>query len=269
MTSLPGRGRDVVAADLEAQIISGGLAPGDRLPSERQLAEQHHVSRPIVREALRILSERGLVEIAPGRGAFVQHQSTLSGTRQFDAVYRRSHPTARVLSEARLMLESETAFLAAQRAELADVQDLRRRLLAIEAGGAPEETVRNDLSFHLRIAQAAHNRIIEAMLASLAPLSAELMVRSLGAPDVYRESASHHRSVFDAIAAREPEAARNAMREHLSVASMTYGHDYDDDLDVMARRALRRLGVPDNLRAFLRAVLPPDSDSSIDRSLPQ
>ncbi len=256
MTALLGKTRDTVAAELEAEILSGRLAPGDRLPSERGLAEQHGVSRPIVREALRIVAERGLVQIVPGRGAFVRRPSPLAGVRPLDVLYRRGHTTARELSEARLLLECESASLAAQRAGLDDVREIGARLAALEAGGTPQETVRNDLAFHLRVARAAHNRVVEAMLASLSLLAAELMVRSLGDPDIYRRSAPYHREVYEAIAARDPDRARVAMRDHLSVASATYGRDYDDDLDVMAERALRRLGLSEGLQTFLRAVLP-------------
>ncbi len=263
MTSSPGKTRDVVAAELEREILSGGLAPGDRLLSERQLAERHTVSRPIVREALRILAERGLVEISPGRGAFVRRPSALAGVRPLDALYRRRHPTARQLSEARLMLECETASLAAQRAGLDDVRALGARLATLEAGGSPEQTVRSDLAFHLWVAAAAHNWIVEAMLGSLASLTAELMVRSLADPEVYRRSAPYHRLVYEAIAARDPAGARAAMRDHLSVASSTYGRDYDEDLDVMARRALRRLDVHDSLETFVRAVIPADPGGSL------
>ncbi len=265
MTNRPRTSRDAVAGELEAEIMSGGLAPGDRLPAERQLAEQHGISRPMVREALRILSERGLIRIDPGRGAFVQRPSPLAGARPLDALYRRAHPTVRELTEARMLVECETASLAARRAGLEDVRDLGGLLEELETSTAPEDLVRADLAFHLRVAAAAHSRILEAMLASLAPLSAELMVRALGEPEVHRRTAPLHARVYEAIATRDPEAARSAMQRHLEAASAGLGREYDDDLDAMAQRALRRLGVRRDLQAFLRAVLPADQG----RSLPE
>ncbi len=261
MTSRPGKSRDSLAAELEAEILSGGLAPGDRLFSERQLAERQGVSRPMVREALRILAERGLVEIAPGRGAFVRHPSPLAGSRPLDAVYRRAHPTAWELIEARLVIESETASLAGQRAGLDDVRRLERRLQALESASDPAESVRRDLAFHLEVAVAAHNRILEAVLASLASLLAELMVRTLGEPEAHQRTARFHREVYEAIAARDPERARAAMRSHLDPAPAELGRQYDDDLDAMALRALRRLGLGDDLPRFLRDVVPADLGS--------
>jgi GntR family transcriptional regulator, transcriptional repressor for pyruvate dehydrogenase complex len=250
------RSRDIVGAELEAEILSGSHAPGDRLPAERRLAEQHGVSRPMVREALRALAERGLVEVVPGRGTFVRPPSARASVRSLETHFRRGRATAREITEVRLMVECQAAALAAERGSLDDVRELEKRLTALEAAETPEETVKSDLAFHLAVTAAAHNRIMEAMLGSVASLAAELMVRSLGDPEVYRRSAPFHRRVYEAIAARDPEAARTAMHEHLQVASTTYGRDYDDDLDAMARRALRRLGYKEGLPTFLRAVTP-------------
>ena len=86
-------------------MLSGRLVPGDRLPSERQLAETYRLSRPMIREALRTLAERKLVKISPGRGAFVLKPSVAQGAGPLEMLYRRQGATARDLSEARLMLE--------------------------------------------------------------------------------------------------------------------------------------------------------------------
>ena len=256
MTGPQSRSRDAIAAQIEAEIVGGQLMPGDRLLSERQLSERYGASRPIVREALRSLVERGLIDVAPGRGAFVRSPSSLQGTRPLDALYRRRQPTARHLSEARIMLECEAASLAAQHAGLDDVTELQRRLDALEASRSPFESVRNDLAFHLTVAAASHNPVIETMFASIAPLSVELMVRSIGDPDVTQRSGPYHRATYEAIAARDPDRAREAMRAHLSVARDTYGRDYDQRLDTMALRALRLLGSEGSLDDFLHAVMP-------------
>lgn len=268
MTSGPAKTRDVVVAELEAEIFSGHLAPGDRLLSERQLAEVHGVSRPIVREALRTLAERGLLEIAPARGAFVRSPSALVGVRPLEVLYRRGRATAREVSEARLMIECEAAALAAQRGDLQDIRELEQRLDALEDAHGATETVAADLAFHLRVARASHNRIVEAMLASLATLAAKLMVRSLEDQAVYAGSAPFHRKVFEAVAARDPDRARSAMAEHLGVASGAYGREYDHDLDTMAQRALRRLGSTESLDDFLRGVLPSDRTQPAGKPAP-
>src|SRR5262245_18371229 len=112
---------DAIAAALAERILSGELAPDDRLPSERRLAVEFGASRPMVREALRSLVERGLIEVEAGRGAFVRGDT---GPRRFeplDLEYRRRGTTARQLSETRLMLETEAAALATVHADAGDL----------------------------------------------------------------------------------------------------------------------------------------------------
>src|SRR6478752_5931237 len=101
--------RATLSAALEANIVSGRLAAGEKLPSERQLAVHYGVSRPIVREALRTLVERDLVVIRPGRGSYVRDARAFAAAGRLDALYRRSQATPRDLVEARMMLECTAA----------------------------------------------------------------------------------------------------------------------------------------------------------------
>ncbi len=247
---------DAIAGALAERILSGELAAGDRLPSERHLAVEFGASRPMVREALRSLIERGLIEVEAGRGAFV-----LSGTapRRFqplDLEYRRRGTTARQLSEARLMLETEAAALATQHADADDLAALGVALERLENSATPLDRVRNDLAFHTALVAASHNPMIETMFASIRGLTVELMVRSAGDREVIRQSAPYHRVAYDAIEARDADAARAALRAHLSIAAVTYGEDYDRSLDTTAARALRLIGSGEGLDEFLRAVIP-------------
>ena len=255
MTSLTTRmrTRPEVESLLEDAVVSGQLASGDRLPSERDLAKTHGVSRPVIREALRALAERRIVEIFPGRGVFVLQPSLAQGAGPLELLYRRRGATARDLSEARLMLECEAADLAARRADLEDINDLRQKLEALESAGSIIERIRRDLAFHLRIASASHNPVIETMSVSIVRLTAALMLRSVIDPEVRRRSDPYHAAAYTAIEARDPAAAREAIRAHLSVASETYGPDYGGPLEVVAMRGLRPLGYTD-IDAFVRDV---------------
>lgn len=248
------RSGDAIAAALADRVLSGELAPGSRLPSERQLALDFGVSRPIVREALRSLVERGLIDIEPGRGAFV-HGDT--GPRRFpplDLEYRRRGTTARQLSEARLMLEMEAAALATEHADEDDLSNMEKALTRLEGSATPLERVRNDLAFHISLVAAAHNPVIETMFASIQTLTVELMVRSAADENIIRQSAPYHRVAFEAIRDRDAAAARAAIRSHLSVASSTYGDDYDRSLETTAAASLRLIGSGEGLDEFLRSV---------------
>lgn len=247
---------DAIASVLAERILSGELAVDERLPSERQLAVEFGASRPMVREALRSLIERGFIDVEPGRGAFVRGEAGPRGFRPFDLEYRRRGTTARQLSEARLMLETEAAALATVHADDDDLAILRMLLTELESSPTPLERVRNDLAFHSALVAASHNPVIETMFASIQALTVELMVRSAGDPETIRRSEPYHRIAYEAILERDPVAARQAIHAHLSIASSTYGHDYDRPLDTTAAKALRMLGSGAGLDDFLRAMVP-------------
>jgi GntR family transcriptional repressor for pyruvate dehydrogenase complex len=245
-----------LAAALEASILAGQIAPGTRLPSEREMAERHGVSRPAVREAIRGLVERDLIEVVPGRGAFVRHARSSDAATRLDALLRRRQPTPRHLVEARLMLEGTTAALAAKRAEGGDLEAIAAALDAFDAADGLLEQVRHDLAFHLAVARAAHNPVVETMFGAIAGLTAELMLRSLGDPATTPASLPYHRAIFDAIRDKDPVRARTAMTDHLEVAARTYGADFDRSLEAVARRELARLLDPSMEIGELLAVLP-------------
>jgi len=266
MASLTSRGplpsRQGVISQLEEAISDGRFVPGDRLPSERQLALSFGVSRPVIREALRTLAVRGYIEIAPGRGAFVLRPSAFHGADSLERDYLRRGATAHNLSEARLMLECEAAGLAAERADAGDIAALGEALRLLDNAGSALERIRRDLSFHLRIATATHNPVIETMFVSNMRLSVEMMIRGVSDPEVRRRSDPFHRVAYEAIKAHDSEAARQALAAHISVASKTYGPDYEERLDLMALREIRSLGYGDldkllNDLAANAIVIPP------------
>lgn len=252
------RSGDAVTGILAERILTGALAPGDRLPSERKLALEFGVSRPVIREALRSLTERRLIDVEPSRGAFVRNDTMPPRFQPFDQEYRLRGTTARQLSEARLMLETEAAALAASHADADDLATLRAAVERLEASPTPLDRVRNDLAFHVALVAAAHNPVIETMFASIQGLTVELMVRSAGDPEIVRKSAPFHRYAYEAVAARDASAARAAMQGHLGIAASTYGDDYDQSLDTTAARALRLIGSGAGLEEFLGTVLPED-----------
>ena len=236
--------RQSLAAYLEEQILAGAMPAGSKLPSERELTERFGVSRPIVREALRMLAERGLVEIRPGRGSYVRGARATDAAGVLDSLYRRSQATPRDLVEARTMLECTAAALAAERATADDLEQIDAALARFDRASSVVERARYDLVFHLAVARAAHNPVIETMFGSITGLTVELMLRSLSDRVVTDASLPYHAEIRNAIGARDPERARQAMAEHLSVASRFYGPDYETSLESLAQRHLARLLEP-------------------------
>jgi DNA-binding FadR family transcriptional regulator len=245
---------DGVVRSMSEQIMSGVLEEGDRLPSERELAARFGVGRPLIREALRSLAELGLIETLPARGTFVRAGHDVRGNRQAAIAMRRRGVTAHELSEARLMLETATAAQAARNADAQDIAELEAILEELEhATGAAH--VEHDLAFHLGIASAAHNPVIEMMLESIAVPTAALMFRSVGDQRVMDRSQPYHRVALDAIRSRQPEAAAEAIRAHLTVAQELYGEDYERSVDELARQALTQLGARTGLEDLVDRVL--------------
>jgi GntR family transcriptional repressor for pyruvate dehydrogenase complex len=227
-----------LAARLEVELLSGRPPAGTKLDSERQLAHRFGVSRPMIREALRGLAERGLIEIMPGRGAYARNVELADAVRPLDAFYRQHTPTPRALIRARLMLERETAQLAAHHATQADLQELQITLDQLDQARDLISRARADLAFHTAIARASHNPVIETMFHSITKMIFEQMLRSLADPHVSREGIPYHHEILNAIHARDPQAAGTAMVGHLNVALRTYGNDLDQPLDLVAQRTI-------------------------------
>ena len=243
-----------IARAIADGIVAGEPRPGDMLPSERALAVRYGVSRPLIREALRSVEELGLIETRPGRGTFVRSEASPGVHRGVEVAILRRGATASQLSEARITLECEAASLAATRATPADLAILEAALVRLEQSESIEH-VMNDLVFHMGIATAAHNPVIEMMLEAIAPQTVALMVRSVGDPQVMVRSQPYHRVALEAIERGDGPAAREAMRAHLSVASELYGDDFDRSVEELAASALQRLGTLTSLDDVVAAAL--------------
>jgi GntR family transcriptional repressor for pyruvate dehydrogenase complex len=236
------------------EIVSGRLQAGEQLSSERALAARFGVGRPLVREALRSLGELGLIETHAGRGTYVRSTSGSGVHRQVGIAIRRRGVTAAQLSEARITLESEAAGLAADRATAVDIERLEEALRDLDAAQGLTH-VRRDLAFHLAIAAAAHNPVIEMMLESIAPLTVALMTRSVGDREVMSRSQPYHGIALEAIRQHDAAAARAAIVAHLSVAQELYGEDYERSVDSLALRAMEERGALTSLDDVVSQVL--------------
>jgi GntR family transcriptional repressor for pyruvate dehydrogenase complex len=232
-----------VAALLEERLLTGEWVPGTRLPSERLLSQEYAVSRPVIREALRSLQERGLISVSAGRGSFVREVRPTSDGGDPLLLVRRGDVTARHLVVARAMLEGEAAALAAMNREAGDLTTMRRILAAFESETALSASADLDVAFHEAIAIASRNPVIQIMFGSIRPLTHGVVVRSLTDRAVRGVAVPLHNVVLDAIAEQDPDAARAAMTEHIQAAQRFYGADLDAPLtDVLTRRAS---GAPD------------------------
>lgn len=203
-----------LARQLVEELASGAFPVGARLPAERELAARYNVSRPTVREAMIALEVQGLIEVRVGSGAYVR---SLPGTNRVSGF----NVSAFELTEARLMFEGEAAALAATQISDEEVEDIERLVAGIadenrEPGGAE----RADRAFHLAIARATRNTAIHDAIERLwdirsnSPEAALLHAKARTAN--IKPVVDEHRAVLDALRARDPAAARAAMRGHLT-----------------------------------------------------
>ena len=239
--TVPVRSREDLAAHLAKKISSGEYRPGQLLPSERSLSEEYGLSRSMVREALRTLSERRLIEVLPGRGSRVRERTVADAVERLIEVVDHAHVTPRNLIEARSMIETTAAALAAERATDAEVEAIGRAEASCNQATSLVERVRWDLTFHLAIVKAAGNPLVETMLRAIQPYIVELLFRSLTDRNVSEQGLAFHQRIYDAIARHDAEAASREMAGHLTLGITLFGPDLDRDLDVVARDALARI----------------------------
>ncbi|WP_426518836.1 FadR/GntR family transcriptional regulator [Diaminobutyricibacter sp. McL0618] len=230
---------DQLAEQMESMLMSPAYRHGEKLLPERALAEQFGVGRPLVREVLRRLQERGLITVVPGRGTFVRQPALTESGGSVDAIAKRGQITPRQLIAARSMLESFAAFLAAQNRTEVDLERMRELLVAVESASSVSDVVRADVAFHEAVAIASNNPVIQIMFGSIRNLVEGIVIRSVSDAAVRHEGVPFHRTVFSAIEERNPEAARSAMLAHLDVAQRLYGEDLDRPLSEVVGSSVR------------------------------
>ncbi|MFO1217911.1 MAG: FadR/GntR family transcriptional regulator [Burkholderiaceae bacterium] len=215
----PERLSDRLARRLMQQLEGGAWKPGDRLPTEAQLAATHGVSRSVVREAVHQIKSHGLLSSRQGSGVFV---APLSPNRAlaFDPSVLESVEAVVQVLELRRVIEGEMAALAAQRITRSQLAGLRRALAAIDAAStAGRDAVDEDLRFHRAIGEATGNPQFGRMLGFLEQYLREGMRVTRGnearSADWMQQVRGEHRAIVEAIAAGDAAAARRAATSHL------------------------------------------------------
>jgi GntR family transcriptional repressor for pyruvate dehydrogenase complex len=208
-----------VADRLRAHIDIEGLQPGDRLLSERELAERLGVSRTSVRQALTALEVTGLVEIRHGGGVFITEPPEMVLPLLADAL-ADEHEQLPAIIEVRQAIEAQTARLAALRRTDDDLAGLELAIRRMQdANRAGEDAADADREFHDRIVAAARNPLLAALWEQLASPVDKTRRASLARPGRPAASLRAHRRIRDAIAAADPDRAAKAMLAHLAVVA--------------------------------------------------
>lgn len=215
-TTPPERLSRRVVEQFQAMLARGDLAPGDRLPPERELTERFGVGRGSVREALRELEILGMVEARQGAGTYVRAVDSRELMAPFRSVVALSSAAVDDVVAFRRMFEPEVAAMAAANADDDDRALLQHALRRFDRATGPTGAIAADVDFHEAVARCSGNPVVIAVQHALAELLAEFRGHlSAASYERDQEVARGHQAVFGAIVAGDPDGARHAMARHL------------------------------------------------------
>jgi len=219
---------DRIVELLSADINNGDVMPGQRLPSETELAESFEVSRSVIREAISRMKADGLVISKQGLGVFVTAADDTSRPFRIEDHDAQNPEIVREIFELRIGVEAEAAALAAKRRTKADLQIFKQVFKRLEAGTSDLELgVGADLEFHLKISEMSKNAqfskfisYLEKILRQSISVARHNSARTAGYAELVL---NEHRAIYQAICEGDPEAARRNLRAHLESAQKRLG----------------------------------------------
>ena len=213
-----------VVAELEQEILDGRLTPGERLPSEEKLCERFNASRTVIREAIQQLRGRGLLRTLKGSGSYIADPSLESVGSALEAYSTLTGEDSFLeLIDFRILLETECARLAAKNAGEGDVAGIENCQKALVASKGDREVFgREDIAFHLCIANASHNPLYATILSALERRCIDYTLANRAEGDWYDRVLETHQEIIDAIRDGNPDGAASAMRHHLVLSRRHY-----------------------------------------------
>lgn len=232
-----------VSSQIQELILSGELLPGDKLPSQRDLAASLGVSPVVVREAIKVLEERGLLEARVGSGTYVSELTHQSIADTLSLLLRQGKMSFDHLHEVRQTLEIEIAGLAAARAQPEDIAKLAEAIQHMDLGlDNPDQYIDADFEFHLALARSTQNPLFPLLTFTLLDVlqrSRELIFQVPGAPG---RGQTYHRAILDRVRCGDVAGAQTAMQEHLhQVASDgAASQSLHADLETPSERSAQR-----------------------------
>ncbi|MGF6973763.1 GntR family transcriptional activator of glc operon [Paraburkholderia sp. JPY465] len=245
----PSQIADVVAERIESLIVDGVLKPGQALPSERRLMVKLGVSRSALREGLKVLRARRIIDTAHGRGSFVAALTSQPALTPMMHLLGSQPRTLYDIFDVREMLEAESARLAALRGTQADFALITRRyeeMLAANRSDVDESTrARLDYAFHLAICEASHNPVLVHTLSSLTDLLLSSVFASVN--NLYHREAEkrvidrQHARLYKAVIGKQPEPARKAAATHIAT-TITCLREVEAEEQRLVRATLRLEG---------------------------
>ena len=223
----PEKAAQIVARQIKHAVLSGELSVGDKLPSERELIVQFSYSRSVIREALRLLEDDGLIRLQAGRngGAVITNPDTSQIMTNIDMLLRLQQTSVQEVHEAQRLIEPTVVRLAIERATEEDFARVRETIELIEAHPDDIELVRLQSNrFHTILGEATKNNVVAIVAGMVRQIVVDLKYE--GTPDEALEIARIHRRILEAIEAKDLESAIRRSLRHIdaSEASLCSHH---------------------------------------------
>jgi GntR family transcriptional repressor for pyruvate dehydrogenase complex len=222
-----------IVEQIKRLVAEGALKPGDRLISERELADRLQVSRASIREAFSALDMLGILESKPGEGTFIREVPQETIIKPLALIFMLYKDSSLEVLEVRTILEAESASLAARRGSAEDMEKIKACLDKMEhdlLSGSIGEV--SDAQFHLAIAEAADNKVLVRLMNTVSDLIVEAMRYSrqrLFQVQGNREKLfAQHKRICEAVLSRDSEGARQAMKDHLAFIVKEVAH-YEEE----------------------------------------
>lgn len=212
---------DLIVEDIKKNIVDGIMVPGEKLPTERDLAENYGVSRLPVREALRVLRELGFLETKHGKGTFVKEQSGFALSKEMASYFMMNKDSVFEIFELRRILEIDLARLAAlhgteeEKAEIVRTRKYAEEEILKMRDQKDNEFLEADQAFHRALGTAAHNQVLVDIFLGIQEYFTMYQVVSLSATKQLDDVVKYHRRIEDAIIRGSEEDAEAAMRSHM------------------------------------------------------
>lgn len=214
---MPGYLFETIASKIEREIACGALAVGTKLPSERSMAESYGVSRNVIREAIRVLEEKGFVEVRAGRGGFVCKPSQKALADSLTTVVESSSASVEEIVEAREVLEAAMLEQAAKCAREENISVLHKLFTEMERqkrSGARFAEL--DKEFHLALARCTGNSVLTLLAGSVYSMAdSNLFQMTQMNPARMLSAQQEHKEMIEAIAIHDAERAKNALKRHI------------------------------------------------------
>jgi GntR family transcriptional repressor for pyruvate dehydrogenase complex len=228
-----------VADELERAILETGLVSGDddKLPSEQALAAKFGVSRTVIREALKLVKERGLIAQRTGEGSYITKPSPAAISSVVNRMILMDNISDDELVAVRSILEVASCRLAATNAEDSDIERMTSILETMKGYCVDNEAIiRMDTDFHIAIAVASKNKLLAILIEAMAVLIRKFIRKSAYAPGAKQDGMMRHSVILDALKTKNPDAAEAAILNHLEVSrqnvewfTLHYGSERADE----------------------------------------